>query len=81
VLAIVVPTLGASVASSFLVGSVVRAERLAAPGRRVACVLNGDWHWLDADAEAFAAVQCLAAPFVLLGVPLLARQMLERRKA
>ncbi len=43
----------------------VRAERLAAPGRRVACVLNGDWHWLDADAEAFAAVQRLASPFVL----------------
>ncbi len=40
----------------------VREEEARAPGLRVACVLNGDWHWLDADAEAFAAVQRLASP-------------------
>jgi hypothetical protein len=38
----------------------VREEEARTPGLRVACVLNGDWHWLDADAVTFASVQRLA---------------------
>jgi hypothetical protein len=41
-------------------------EALGELVRRVACVLNGDRHWLDADTEAFAAVQRLALSLVLM---------------